>query len=336
MQMLFQMVDGVPVPSRDTDADGVARIADGANWFTVAQAAAIAGKPEGVLADAWVMASMEWAPKPDTPENVRLPPGCTADDLVTLRETKYRYLSPEHFAYIMSICRRGKISPWGNAFWVELLPDSVTDDLVPVMRMKFNGAMKLAHDTGTFAGCGGRKFEYADDPKLPVACSVNIYRRLPDGTKEAFEGVADWDECVPANISDSLWGTKPRLCLYRRALMEGLRLGFPEVFSGIYLDDEGKPAETDRSKVKPQKAKRTPMFSQEDLDSPKLKLAFLVRLIDYGLSTERKREHFITEMTRRFPGLQESDAPAFWRQSIALLKSDPGTWGATVRPSEVC
>jgi hypothetical protein len=110
-----------------------------------------------------------------------------------------------------------------------------------------HGLEKKAASSGLFAGVDVPKFnmtssgqwmsmaEVAASKKLPISCSVTVYK-LMGGTRVPFTAEVLWSEY--GNEKNPNWSSRPMHMLTKVAKSHALRMAFPNETHGLHVEEE--------------------------------------------------------------------------------------------------
>ena len=94
-------------------------------------------------------------------------------------------------------------------------------------------ARKIAMRSG-LAGKSAPTYEFSDDGKTVVSCTVTV-KRNADGVIGDYTATVYFDEF---NTKKNLWISKPKVMIAKVAEMHALRSAFPEEMSKSYIEEE--------------------------------------------------------------------------------------------------
>src|SRR3990167_1661184 len=120
-----------------------------------------------------------------------------------------------------------------------------------------DGYRSTAERTREYAGSDEATFEACDcqnadsPPGHPKVARVVVHRLLPNGHMVDQTGIARWHELKPAHTKgqfaneylDAMWWRMPFNQLAKCAEANGLRIAFPRVLGGVYIEDEMQQAD---------------------------------------------------------------------------------------------
>lgn len=321
--MVFQFVGTHPLPMLSQELDGTLHPADGATWFSAAQAAEKLGMNEQVVRDMW---RRVWRPaiarseaqmfddEADEPVSPIAP-----DDLESLRELEFPHLEPRYFDQVIRFCRRRSIDPWAMQVWAEVKRDVETTAERLIIRMKWEGIRALAHRTGEFAGNKVPRFTFTeteDARRRPDTCTFTVYRMV-NGVRRAFRGVAIYEDCY---VPGEWWDRRPLFMMRKTAEIDSLRLAFPEVLGCVQEKDDSPLRRTDSVR------RPAPAAPAGSFGGPADETEFVAELVTLGLHDPDHRNGVVRSLKRRFNALLGTPA-LFYKRAITAIRSDPASFG---------
>lgn len=121
-----------------------------------------------------------------------------------------------------------------------------------------DGYRSTAERTREYAGSDEATFEACDcqnadsPPEHPKIARVVVHRLLANGHVVDQPGIARWHELKPAHTKsqfaneflDAMWWRMPFNQLAKCAEAHGLRIAFPRVLGGVYIEEEMQQANT--------------------------------------------------------------------------------------------
>lgn len=156
--------------------------------------------------------------------------------------------TPQQAIEFLSVCAVRKLNPLTNQIYAVARQDRRNNTTKIVIQVGIDGLRDIAHRTGEFAGSERPKFGQINEHGIPDECEVTVYRLGRNGEKNAFVGVAYWDEFAPADLNApaaSMWKKFPKRMLEKCAESAALRKGFPSEVGGFY-----EPSEIENREIK--------------------------------------------------------------------------------------
>jgi phage recombination protein Bet len=263
--VLFEDVNGQAVPLLPVAADGSPRVADGARYLNLSQAAKRFAKGEALLRSMWFATWGEYLPPADAPPV--LPDGAAAapSELqsdhpaarakqAVLRRILFGHLADDEFEYVMEVCRQRRLNPWTRQIAAESRTDPVTRRKTVEIITTIAAFRILAARTGLYGGqtkpmfCGTDErwrdiWPSEDEP--PYAAQVGIIHKE---YREPIYGTVYWRERVRTVIMpdgtpvrDEFWQRMPLHMLQKCAEADGFRRAFTDDLGGLMTFDETSP-----------------------------------------------------------------------------------------------
>lgn len=359
MEMIFEVFEGQPIPLLPRHADGTERVPDGISYYTIEQMSVKSGRSADWLRRLWVATcSPLIEDEPETPPaaaaTVATVPAANAAaigaapavsprakyrwqlKLDLLKLMKYPHLSQEHFAQFVALCEECGLNPLWEEIFCEVAHDPRTE--LPQIRMIIGlvGYRRLAHETQGYAGCDEAKFEYGEDARIPLKCTVTVHR-LAGERRYPYTGTALWDEHYKGESAqeNDVVKEKPHACLESRAEIAALRKAFPERFGRLYLPGEctpsaeDDPGEGNRRPAPKDRLIRNPAELVSD-DTPKTWKYFNLDLERLGIFDKSKIDNIIGYFEARYPRLRQRSEEQFYAVVMHVVSEDPAAWGAEV------
>jgi phage recombination protein Bet len=238
--MIFQIIDGEPVPRLPRAADGAPRVPDGATYFTLEQAAERSGRSREHLRVLWQSTFEELFPGASelfAPAAVQ-PPGRAAE-LAYLRRTMFPELADdEMFEAFLFLCGSRGLNPWCGQVRPKILVNDDGSRRVELM-LCIEGFRLIAHRTGVYAGCDDTEFTYEEHHKIERAITT-VYK-LVGNHRCAFAASARWAEYAGIPAEDDIRRFRdqmPHVWLGKCSEAAALRKAFSQELSGIYTPEE--------------------------------------------------------------------------------------------------
>lgn len=160
-----------------------------------------------------------------------------------IKNTVARDLTNNEFFVFRMYCESSGLNPLRKE--IRCWRDGRSNSLV--VQAGIDGFRRIAFSHPEFAGMTAPKFEFEQDGKTPISCTVEVHRRdwqLPAVATVWFEEVArkSKDPSKPSS-----WDRMPRLMLAKVAEAHAIRKAFPQQLANMYSDDE--PIEIDYTRM---------------------------------------------------------------------------------------
>lgn len=348
--MIFEDVDGQPIPRLPHDAQGTARVPDGERLFAVEQAAAHFKRPAAELATLWrfTWADVLGAAIADPPPEAIAASAGSADvesepisaptvtdtprpaanlalrvRLEALRRMLFGHLSEEHFGAFIEMCRIRNLDPWSKQVYPKLQNRKDGEGLEVVLIISIEGLRLQADRTGRYCGNDAAVFDYDAQGKL-VKASTTVWK-LVEGERRPFTAEVYWDEYRPlSQDTDSLWDRMPRVCLGKCSEAASIRKAFPKETGGLYTPEEMEQAFVQQQHEGRQAESRrpaAPTFAPSD--APRNFDLFCQALEELGVSGVANRTALIAKYRAKMPALAEGNPRMFWNAVLRDLKAQP-------------
>lgn len=191
------------------------------------------------------------------PESTLQPLEFSAEQRKLIRDSFAGGASDSEFAVLMEVARLRRLNPILRQihFVKRNAYDEATKSYKQVWahQVSIDGFRAIADRTGRYDGQDEPEFEYQQDGKTLKLARVRVYKK---GVPRPFVGVCHFREYAQAKRDGGLtkmWDEKPHVMLAKCAEAQGIRKGFPEETSGVYIEEEMEPApERDVSPLGPQ------------------------------------------------------------------------------------
>lgn len=164
----------------------------------------------------------------------------TRDDLIILRNTKFRGFDEVEIQYASKICAQLNLSPFLNQ--IHFVRRKNNDGTYSITtQVGIDGFRLHAQRSGGYAGSDEPVFEYddkSDGTKYPCKATVTVYK-IVQGVRCPFTASARWDEFFPGEGPHSfMWNKMPHNQLAKCAEALAHRKASPAELSGLYVEDE--------------------------------------------------------------------------------------------------
>lgn len=161
-----------------------------------------------------------------------------AEQRQMIRDAFANGATDQEFAVLMEVARARRLNPLTKQIHFVKRWDSEKNRWIWSAQISIDGLRAVAERTGVYDGQDEPEFIYDEHKKLTCA-KVRIWRK---GIARPFVGVAHFSEYVQLRQKDrqptSFWANKPHVMLAKCAEALGIRKGFPEDTSGLYVPEE--------------------------------------------------------------------------------------------------
>lgn len=162
----------------------------------------------------------------------------SAEQRQMIRDSFANGATDQEFAVLMEVARARRLNPLTKQIHFVKRWDSEKNRWIWSAQISIDGLRAVAERTGVYDGQDEPEFIYDEHRKLTCA-KVRIWRK---GIARPFVGVAHFSEYVQLRQKDkqptSFWANKPHVMLAKCAEALGIRKGFPEDTSGLYVPEE--------------------------------------------------------------------------------------------------
>lgn len=188
----------------------------------------------------------------------------TPSQLATIRHTVASDTNDSEFNLFMEAAKSYGLDPFRKQINAIVFNKSKPDKRKMTIIVSRDGLRVIAQRCGDYRPASDRAELITDDdlkgPNNPlgiVSCAVKLHKRDQDGTWYPVYGEAYWDEFAPLKekwdlnqssgrreptgvfeLESGNWTKMPRLMLQKCAEAQALRAGWPDVFSGLYAEEE--------------------------------------------------------------------------------------------------
>jgi phage recombination protein Bet len=154
---------------------------------------------------------------------------------------------PPQIEVFMHTCNKLKLDPFTKEVHLVAYRNYKTGEYQFSTIVGIHGLEKKAASSGMFAGVDVPKFnmtadgrwqsmaEVAASKKLPISCSVTVYK-LMGGTRVPFTAEVLWSEY--GNEKNPNWSSRPMHMLTKVAKSHALRMAFPNETHGLHVEEE--------------------------------------------------------------------------------------------------
>lgn len=160
----------------------------------------------------------------------------TPEQRQMIRDTFASGANDAEFAVLMEVARARRLNPITRQVHFVKRWDSQKQREVWSTQISIDGLRAVADRTGEYDGQDEPEFIYEE--KRLVCAKVRVWRK---GIPRAFVGVAHFSEYVQKKKDGTptqFWREKPHVMLAKCAEALGIRKGFPEDTSGLYVPEE--------------------------------------------------------------------------------------------------
>lgn len=270
--MIFEDLQGQPIPLLPRNGEGVPRVPDGVRFFTLTQAMGHFGKSEAYLRQLWMMTWGDLLVSAPPDQVTEIPAELREDappapaiatpqlldsakfrraKLDALYQTRFSHLTPEQFDFVIEVCRQRELNPWTGQVCAERGTDERGREQVNIITTII-AMRQLAQRTGEWQHESAPQWAGADEQwreiwpeeeRNPYVARVFV-RKL--GAAEPIPGMAYWKlhaQYLPAGpdgtprLSDFWLRGGPQM-LGKCAAAGAYRIAWPEVIGGIYTFEE--------------------------------------------------------------------------------------------------
>lgn len=327
--MIFDDVDGQPIPRLAKNASGEERPVDGVKTFSLEQAANHFGKSESELQSLWRNTWSDLLSPASVDETGHAATSIDADSsapqvdlsmrirLAALKRMMFGHLSEELFSAFIEQCRIRNLDPWSKQVYPKVQPNRNNPrELEVVLIVSIEGLRLQADRSGLYCGNDAAQFEFDDRNRLTKA-SVTVWK-LVGADRRPFTAEVYWDEYRPLDESEtSLWDRMPRVCLGKCAEAAAIRKAFPKETGGLYTPEEMEQAYASQR-----------IEGQQAIDRPARPAVFSGGMTyDAFCSEMGKLGHRGTSLTKvmseyrqKFPLLADSNTRGFWNAILEDLR----------------
>ena len=249
VEMRFRLAGRQPVPVAEGEA------IEGAETFTVDAMAKRVKWPKQALAALWEAffppAEDDADDQQQQPTPGGLPKGnatvaAAVERAVTtwqldphkvlIRASDFAAIGDADLALFLARAAQRGLNPWRREVFARFEQDDRRQSYRLMLIVSIEKKREIAHATGQYAGLSAVEYEY-DGDGCPTVARVKV-KRVVDGRTRTFVGEAYFEEFYPGETAgDSLWDTKPRVCLATCAESAGLNRAFPQL-GGLYTAAE--------------------------------------------------------------------------------------------------
>lgn len=154
---------------------------------------------------------------------------------------------PPQIEVFMHTCNKLGLDPFTKEVHLVAYRNYKTGEYQFSTIVGIHGLEKKAASSGMFAGVDVPKFnmtadgrwqsmaEVAASKKLPISCSVTVYK-LMGGTRVPFTAEVLWSEY--GNEKNPNWSSRPMHMLTKVAKSHALRMAFPNETHGLHVEEE--------------------------------------------------------------------------------------------------
>jgi phage recombination protein Bet len=330
ISMLFEDVNGQPIPRIPRAKDGTIRTPDGLRYFDTPGGSLHFQRSESELRRLWAtffedllardfstILLDEMAASGDAEPA----PVFDLSDEELLHRVKYGHLAWEQFQYFLAVCRRRRLNPWANEVYARTEHDDRTGGPTLLVIVGISGLRRIAERTGLYGGFDECRFEYGDDPRVPVKATFTGYKMIA-GMRTACSASVLWDECAPEAGADWFWDQRPHEAIELRAEAKFLRKAFSEELGDLYTPDEVRRSPRPTS-PRGETADAPATDAEGGEAAPTGRMQFEIRAIDLGIKEPSRRAQLIALLKSKHAALLAEDEVAFWGVAFDEIKRNP-------------
>ena len=191
------------------------------------------------------------------PATGEIMPQFSRDQIDLLKRTVCQGSTDDEFRLFVHVAQRSGLDPFARQIHAVKRWDGKLKRDTMVIQTGIDGYRSTAERTREYAGSDEATFEACDcqnadsPPGHPKVARVVVHRLLPNGHMVDQTGIARWHELKPAHTKgqfaneylDAMWWRMPFNQLAKCAEANGLRIAFPRVLGGVYIEEEMQQAD---------------------------------------------------------------------------------------------
>lgn len=201
---------------------------------------------------------------PEVPANFKTK--LSAKDQQLLKNSIAIGATDSELKLFLYVCQRTGLDPFIKQIHLVPIWNSAVKAEVRVPIIGIDGLRSVAERSGAYVGSTDATYEgekevqitedvFKDGKKIPQTRSITVPDKATITVKKVVQGIigeftasADWNEFVPKKLNAN-WSGRPRLMLSKCAEAKALRKAFPQVLSGLYVQEEVEALRPETPKI---------------------------------------------------------------------------------------